>query len=504
MNKFKLDNLNISHLWALTAMVGIFVFVSTHPIRPQDFWWHIAIGREIVNSGRIPSVDIYSYTEQDQPYPSYQMYWLMEIALYKLYQMGGPALVVFFQAMVITSAYFLVLWVCLKRTGSWRIAAFGVLFAAALGINDWNVRPQVISFLLFALFLWAIDRYRTKPHWGWMVIFPIGMIIWVNSHGTFPLGFILLGIWFLDEIWLQVLPVVLKVGNPRWRNLIAPTTAIVLTGIACLLNPRGIGILDYLNTMSGSPIIQNLVPEWAAPTFSTLDGKLFFGGLLLTLVILAIAPRRPSFYQIAIVLVFTILGLRTSRGIVWSGMVIAPILSEFLGSIASQPIFSKTGASQSRGNPVLNRIFVVLLLGMAFIALPWFKHWLPLPESKAGLVSSETPLQATNFLLKEHPEGRIFNAISFGSYLIWAAYPEYQVFVDPRIELYPADIWGDYLMISNAQAGWQERLKNYNVRVLMLSPLEQPGLLRAAGESTQWSEIYLDPASVIFILNNGQ
>jgi hypothetical protein len=128
----------IEHLWGLVALMGIFIFVNTHPIRPYDFWWHIAAGREIVTNGTIPTVDVYSYTEAGQPYPSYQMYWLMEIALYSIYKLGGPALVVFIQSLMVTCAYLVIFWICKLTSKSWRLAALGVLFAAALGINDWN------------------------------------------------------------------------------------------------------------------------------------------------------------------------------------------------------------------------------------------------------------------------------------------------------------------------------------------------------------------------------
>ena len=47
MDKSEKFQLRIEHLWALIVLAGIFIFVNTHPIRPHDFWWHIAIGKEI-------------------------------------------------------------------------------------------------------------------------------------------------------------------------------------------------------------------------------------------------------------------------------------------------------------------------------------------------------------------------------------------------------------------------------------------------------------------------
>jgi hypothetical protein len=499
--KVDLSKLSIQHLWVVTALVGVFIFVNTHPIGPHDFWWHIAAGREIATTGRIPTVDVYSYTMMGEQYPSYQMYWLMEVVLYKLYHTGGPALVVFFQSLVITLAYFIVLMICWRRTQDWRLAAFGCLFAAALGINDWNVRPQAITFLLFALYLWAIDHYRRTGHFWQLVMLPVGMVIWVNSHGTFPLGLILIGIWWADETW-QIIMSLIRREKPAWRRLVYPCVAMVLTGLVCLLNPRGTGVLAYLTTLTSNSVVQNLVPEWAPPMLGTMEGNIFYAGLLLSTVIFAVSTRRASFYQVLTFLIFAVLALKTSRGIVWYGLAMAPVLTEHMAAIIRHIKPSNQTETKSTGSPVLNRIFLFVLLAMALISLPWFKSVLPLPEEKANLISVETPIAATEYMLHENLPGRLFHAISFGSYLIWAGYPEYQVFVDPRIELFPPGIWRDYLSISNAQGNWQEQLNSYGVNTLMLSPEEQPLLVAAVNQSPEWRKVYEDTSTLIFVLNN--
>jgi hypothetical protein len=75
-------------------------------------------------------------------------------------RLGGPALVVFTHSILITSAYAIVLYLGKQISGSWRLAAFATLFAAALGLNDWNVRPQAVTFVLGALYLLAIHNLR--------------------------------------------------------------------------------------------------------------------------------------------------------------------------------------------------------------------------------------------------------------------------------------------------------------------------------------------------------
>jgi hypothetical protein len=100
--------------------------------------------------------------------------------------------------------------------------------------------------------------------------------------------------------------------------------------------------------------------------------------------------------------------------------------------------------------------------------------------------------------LAENPPQNVFNSISFGSYLIWSAYPHYRVFVDPRIELFPEEVWIDYLNISNAVGDWQAQLEDYDVNTLLLNPDEQPGLIKAVEASENWELLYRDDTALIY------
>ena len=490
--------LSVEHLWGLIVLVGIFVFINTHPIRPHDFWWHITIGREILATGNIPAIDIYSYTAVGQPYPSYQMFWLMEVFLYFIYRLGGPALVVLVHSVLISCAYVVIFLLCKQISKSWRVAAFGVFFAAALGLNDWNVRPQGITFLIASLYLMAIYKYRQNRNRLWLFVFPLGMLVWVNSHGTFLIGLVLLGIWLAQEIWEAILAWYRWEAVPKMSSTYVPASMLGISALACLANPRGLGIISYVKTLTSNSVVQNLVTEWAPPSFNSLMGLIFFVGLFLSLIILGLSSRRLNLFQILTLLVFGVLGVKTSRGSVWFGIVVAPILTQHLPALLDCIKQPKQDPPRSKGSRLINTIFLFLIIGMGVFSLPWFKDYWPLPQAKAGLISAETPVQATNVLLEKRLPGHVFHAMSFGSYLIWAAYPQYQVFVDPRIELYPENVWMDYLKISNASEDWDVMLKNYGVNTLMLSPVEQANLIQAARESGAWIEQYLDLAAVLF------
>jgi hypothetical protein len=227
-------------------------------------------------------------------------------------------------------------------------------------------------------------------------------------------------------------------------------------------------------------------------------GAIFLFGLMGSAILLALSPKRPNLFQVATFLVFGLLGLKTSRGIVWFGLVMAPIVAEHVSAIVNSLFKPEKRPAAQEGSRILNILFTILIIIMGGLSLPWFKSILPLPTAKAGLISAETPVQATKVLLDRNPPAHLFNAMSFGSYLIWEAYPEYQVFVDSRIELFSEKVWEDYLNISNANGDWESRLSEYGVDTLMLSPVEQPTLIQAVQGSAGWDLLYQDNSAIIY------
>jgi hypothetical protein len=286
--------------------------------------------------------------------------------------------------------------------------------------------------------------------------------------------------------------------KPMFKPVTISSAMLGLTILVCLINPRGAGIVDYIKTLTGNSVVQNLVTEWAAPSLNTYMGVIFFCGLLGTAILMAVSPKRPNFYQLATFVIFGLLGIKTSRGIVWFGLVMAPVIADHLSAIIRHYQKADQVSPVNEGSRLVNIMFFSLICLMGLISLPWFKSILPMTTAKAGLISAETPVKATQFLLDQKLPARIFNSMSFGSYLIWAAYPHYQVFVDTRIELFSEKVWMDYLDISNANGDWESSLLEYGVNTLLLSPSEQSPLILAAGNSEEWRLLYHDNSAFIF------
>jgi len=97
---------------------------------------------------------------------------------------------------------------------------------------------------------------------------------------------------------------------------------------------------------------------------------------------------------------------------------------------------------------VLNRATIFsLLLFLFFYVSIFYVHIIRLADNKwLGIgLDNLVPVKEVEFLKKYKPEGLIFNDYVIGGYLVWALYPDYKVFIDPRGGLYMNQVFYDYI-----------------------------------------------------------
>ncbi len=122
---------------------------------------------------------------------------------------------------------------------SWLLAACW-LPALALMNARFVPRPEIFSVLWMALYLTILLKADVRPALAWFL--PLIQLLWVNSHGLFALGPIILSVYLADRL-IRAAPGLSKpAGEPKprrkrcWMHL---GGASVLVGVACLVNPYG-------------------------------------------------------------------------------------------------------------------------------------------------------------------------------------------------------------------------------------------------------------------------
>jgi hypothetical protein len=106
------------------------------------------------------------------------------------------------------------------------------------------------------------------------------------------------------------------------------------------------------------------------------------------------------------------------------------------------------------------------------------------------------PVEAVEFIAKQKTRAPIFSVDYWGGYLIYSLYPQNQVVVDDRHDLYGDQFIKDYLKVTFIQPGWDTILEQDHVNwVLMPTGSTLANILRLKSE---WKIIHEDSVAVLF------
>jgi hypothetical protein len=397
-----------------------------------------------------------------------------------------------------------------RRSNSWRIAALAVALAVSISMTAPLVRTQMWAWLPFILFVMLLSRFTAGQLAGrWLLLFcPLLMAFWVNLHGSFILGIVLVGACFAGE-GLQYISH--RWLSPLWTSAEAPEITIPihnlvllaatggLTLVGTLFNPRTSGIFTYVSGLLTNSPIQQLVDEWQPTTPQGSAGLVFYASILLLVVVQVFTRWRPTRTDLLLMLGFLWLAWSGQRSLMWYGLAIMPIFAQAISQISLPNTRAARPAPSGAPKTWPNTTLAILLFLPALLVQPWWVEHFPLPEtywrqvqrdsSEGPLLSIETPVQAAAYL-RNHPGGRLFHEMGYGSYLIWAV-PEQGVFIDPRIELYPYTQWQDYIRISQG-IRYNELLAQYGADRVLLSRAIQKGLAGELENDPCWLLEYQD------------
>lgn len=493
----KASGISLDILWFLVILAGCLFIVSLIPLPPNDFWWHLKIGEYIYNHHAIPTTNMFAWTlPANQPF--FYAAWLAELLFYIIYQLGSIKLLIAIRTLLFGITLCVLGAETHRRSNSWRISALVIAILSLMSINNLIVRTQIWSWLPFVITYIVLKRYTEKKisAW-WLLLCPLSMVFWVNVHGSFILGLVLVGAFFVGEIISKLLK---QQNSMSWRQIGILGGTAIITGLAVLLNPRFLGIINYTIKLLTDPSSQQLIEEWQSPTPQGVANIIFYASILIFMIILAYSNYRLRPSEIILVTGFLWLAWSGMRYVIWFGLILLPILAHLIKDL---PIKMPKLVPQKNW---LNLAIAILLFCPVIAVQPWFVEKLPLPEtywqqvqrgSPAGpLLDTSTPVAAAEYL-KSHPGGLLFNEMGYGSYLIWDI-PDQGVFVDPRVELYPYDQWMDYIDIINGR-NYDEILSRYGVDRILLDKKLQPELARLLVKDKLWQLEYDDPYSQIWV-----
>jgi tetratricopeptide (TPR) repeat protein len=222
----------------VTSMVAAASVLACQELSDADAWWHLRSGQWILENRHLPSRDPFSFASSDREW--IDLHWGFQISLALAYRLGGVAGMILLAS---ASCGVTLLIAMTARIRDWPACVFAAAWVPALLVMCTRLppRPEVFSLAFIATYMAVLLRCDRRPALAWAL--PAIQILWVNSHGLFVLGPLILAAYLADGA-LRTLrgrrgdwePA--DCTGPRWWMHIGLASAAVV--VACLVNPYGV------------------------------------------------------------------------------------------------------------------------------------------------------------------------------------------------------------------------------------------------------------------------
>jgi hypothetical protein len=453
---------------ALIVPIVLMALLSVHTLTSiyQDIGRHITLGRIIWETGSVPSTNLFSYTAPDFPFINH--HWLAEVLLYWGECAVGMAGLIVVKAVLIAGAFGLAL------AAAWRrhLALPGLVlaFVAMLIMAErTDVRPEVLSFLFLAWFLFVLYRHssfdiRHSTFLLWSL--PLVQLVWVNSHIYFFMGPTLFAAFLIGEFAKRKS----ESQNPKSQTIsfrdskLEFRTLLIIGALvvaATFANPNGIQGATYPLKVFGNygySVMENKGPFFlAAWGYPQMTSYALYAGILLTGVTFVYARRHLRQHVVGIILY-----------IVTAAFALTMVRNFPLFALTMMPVALRNlelGGWRDRKHELLaGALLILTLFGVSVVTNQVYTQ--ARIGKRFGLIVPEGYHAPVDFFRGVGIKGPIFNNFDIGSYLIWKL-PEEKVFVDGRPEAYPAGFLQDvYIKMQEDEEAWVAHAETYGINAI--------------------------------------
>jgi hypothetical protein len=480
--------------------------------------WHIRNGEQMLRAHAVTRTDSFSATMSGQTWYAWE--WLYDLLIAGIHQRTGLNGVVLFTTLVIAGTFALTLRFTLSRGGHLPITVVLLALAMAASAIHLLARPHVLSWLLAVLWFHLLDCWDAgagpaaggRIHDRRLFWLPVLMLFWVNLHGGFVTGFLLLGLYFAAGVIRYAAAAETARRQTARKRLQHLGVVAGLSLLASLLNPYSYALHRHIYRYLSNRFLMDHIEEFRSPNFHGAAEQCFAVLLLITMAALAVPREKSRVSHLLVALFAAASGLYAARNLPLSSlllvMIVAPRLSKAVIAVGASPeLAGWLRRSISRGAAFATRMgnMEASLHGhlwpLAAVAL---ELWIcthggrlaSLQLADAHFDARRFPVAAAEQLVQRGIREPVFCPDSWGGYLIYRLYPQVQVFVDDRHDLYGEQYLKNYLKVVRAEPGWDEVLDGQRVRIV-LAP-EQSALASILKERRQWEILYQDEVAIVF------
>lgn len=513
------ENPYFIYVLLLCFEVLVFFFSSYKVTGDDDFFWHLATGRFIIENKYVPDKDVFGHVTQGTEWIPFEWGW--DVFTYGLYSIGGYNLILVFRSLVFT-LIFLLFFLLLRKFKVNSVVVFVVLSALLFAIIDrLSPRPHVLTylFLVLVIYILASFKYLDRQRYVKKLYFlPLIFLVWSNTHMGVLAGGLVVFVFTVSEIIIYFNPrkfsgsEIKPLSGEELKKLVAIS---VVCALMLLVNPHFIQTYLYAYSHTKMKLLET-VNEWRSPWdpffgtgFVTTLYKIFlYTGVL----ILIYAYIKKDLTFALIYIAFLIYSVRAIRFTVDYEIVITFFLAVSLNYFAMRASQSKASGGIFKFLLYNNSIKVVLAAATVIVTfmIPSGQLYQIIRYYRIfgfGINDEFLPLQMIDFMKQNNIRGTPFNHFGTGGLLVWN-FPGERNFIDSRN--LNDEIFFEYNSILSMRPGFEKKLENRSIDyIIYLDPdlvrrpneLKQTIVTYLSAHSDEWKLVFWDDKSFLFLKN---
>ncbi|MCI0449154.1 MAG: hypothetical protein L0Y79_05115 [Chlorobi bacterium] len=506
--------------YAVFGMLFVFLvlvfFASSYKVTgDDDFFWHLATGRYIVENKTVPDKDVFGFVTQGVEWIAFEWGW--DVLSYGLYNVGGYNLILIFRSLVFCLIFY-IYFLLLKKFKLTSFVSILVLFTLLVSIMDrLSPRPHILTYLFFTLLLYIFLSFKyidRDTYFKKLYFLPLIFLLWSNIHMGVLAGGLLLFIFVISETMIFYKPNLFS--SPEIKPLTSTQlkTLFIISAICALMllvNPHGLQTYIYAYSHTKMKMLKT-VNEWQSPFASKLDFgfiiTLYKVFLFSGLIVLAYAYKKKDLTFALVFIGFALYSVRAIRFTVDYEIIMAFFISVSINYFILR-LFKKnfTVMNALRGNFLVVAIAVFIIY--VITQIPSNNIYATLKYYRVfgwGINDEFIPVQLFDFMKQNNISGTPYNHFGTGGYLVWN-FPEQRNFIDSRN--LNDEIFNEYNSIMVMKPGFEKILDERGINyVVYLDPdlIRRPNDLKRLvtnyfSRNSNWKLVFWDDKSMLFIKN---
>lgn len=456
----------------LNAVIfGLFFVLFLRAIEDPDIWFHMTIGRAVLDLWTVPVEEFYVFTRLGDASEFHE--WGFGVIYQLVYELAGTTGIIIFNALI-GAATVLMLFLT-TRLRNTSIAAALTAIAIGFWLMEFRFvqRPENFLYLAIAATIYILARYLQQSDWRYLIALPfIGLLLSQIHPSVIMLGLVI-GTYLVEALFRR---------NRNMTQVYQLAFVIIASLLVSLINPYGLEQLILPIKFSLQSGFLQSFTEFL-PSLSTAYAYRFIIALLIVIFSVSGLRKRFSLAEWLMLIAFSYLAYQHVRDIALLGLALVLPLATAIEATINQGKYK-------------NILAAIILVLVAVDAERAHRLTLDIDPMMAPVSGAETIAQ---YSLSPN----ILNFYHLGNYLAWRLGDTHKVIIDGRnfqdnksLKLHDS--------LLSAKPGWENTLNQYDIDSIV-TPATLPysgNFIPLAFElvrNSRWVMLSRETAGVTFI-----